>query len=191
MSNAQIGNAAYFDTLSINMRENGYKIFDFLANLDLTGYDVRYPSLAHGQRVNENTFRVQLVEDSLSEPLQYVISIAQHEQKAQFIGPQSIDLPELSNAEFKCQQSEFYDKFAAWYLLKNRGESKYLCKPRSRDTTIGIPNEKKQWTDENGDRIRKWGYTFTFDRVREGFRTLLKNPAYDFQWTQPKCQSTS
>jgi len=183
MSNEMIGNVPYFDALSDNMKDHGYLIFDFLANLDLTGYNVRQPAIAHGERVADNQFRMQLVEDSLSEPLQWLISIAQHEQKCKFIGGQPIDLPERANAELKCQQSELYAAYCDWYKEKHHGEVKFLCKMRTmliEVEKLGIKNEKRQWVDENGDRIRKWCYTLTFSSVRDGFRALLKNPNYDF-----------
>ncbi len=183
MSNAQIGNMPYFDALSVNMRDNGYAIFDFLANLDLTGYDVRHPSVVNGQRVADNQFRMQLVEDSLTEPLQFIAAIARHELKEQFIGAQAIDLKEGSEEEFRCQQGEIYNAYTKWYLTKHNNDTKYLCKQRTflnELDKLGLKNEKRSWKDTENQTVRSWCYQFNFSQVRSAFCALLKNPQYDF-----------
>ena len=183
MSNARIGDIEYFNTLTDSMAEHGYKIFDFLTNLDVTGYDVRHPAVAEGKRAEDNQFRLQLVEDGLSEPLHYLISIACHEQKNKFIGAQPIDTRESDNAEFKCQISELYTSYCEWYQSKHNNDVKYLCKQRtfiSELEKVGLKSVKKQWTDEAGERVRMWCLTLTFIQLRDGFRTLLKNQTYDF-----------
>jgi len=110
--------------------------------------------------VADNQFRMQLVEDSLSEPLQWLISIAQHEQKFKFIGGQPIDLPERADTELKCQQSDLYAAYCDWYKEKHHGEVKFLCKMRTmliEVEKLGLKNEKRQWTDDRfGKYLDKW-----------------------------------
>ena len=183
MSNAMIGNMEYFDTLSSSMEQNGYAIFDFLTNLDLTGYDVRHPSMVHGQRVEENQFRVRLVENSLTEPLNFMVSIARHEAKALFIGAQPLDVREGSEEALRCQQGELYKAYADWFKAKHNGETKYLCIQKNfipEIERLGLVNEKRRWKDAEGQTQRMWCYSFNFTELRDAFRTLLKNPTYDF-----------
>lgn len=183
MSNAMIGNMEYFNALSKAMEQNGYKIFDFLANLDLTGYDVRHPTMAHGQRVEENQFRVRLVEDSLTEPLNFMVAIARHETKHLFIGAEPLDVREGTEEALRCQQSELYKAYSEWYILKHHGDTKYLCKQKTfipEIERLGLKNEKRRWKDSEGQTQRSWCYSFTFTELRNAFRSLLKNPSYDF-----------
>ena len=139
--------------------------------------------MVNGQRVAENQFRMQLVEDSLPESLQYIVSIARHEQKHQFIGAQAMDLPEVADTELRCQKEDLYKTYNAWYLTKHNNDTKYLCKPKKffeEFDKLGLKNEKRSWKDANGDTGRSWCYQFSYSQVRSAFRALLKNPEYDF-----------
>ena len=183
MSNAMIGNVAYFNTLTECMEKQGYAIFHFLSNLDISAYDVRHPAIVEGKRAEDNEFRMRIVEDGLSEPLQYMISIACHEQKDKFIGAQAIDTREGSDEELRFQQSEIYATYCEWYKSRHNNDIKYLCKSRTMATEIekiGLKSEKRRWKDAEGQTQRTWCYLTNFEQLRDGFRTLLKNPAYDF-----------
>jgi len=113
-----------------------------------------------------------------------LISIARHEQKSKFIGATPIDLKEgLAEEEFKCQLSELHESYSEWFKAKHNGDTKYLCKLRgftSEIAKVGLQSVKKQWTDDQGQRIRMWCITMLFSSLRDGFRALLKNQTYDF-----------